>query len=184
MTNQVSKQCPIFRLLRAWSLLLLASAAHAAEPRVDPTELPRTPPLEPDQALASFKVRTGFHLELAASEPLVVSPVAMCFDENGRLFVVEMIDYSERRDERLGRIRMLEDPDGDGHFDKSTVFADNLPWPTAVFWYGGGVFVATTPDILFFKDTDGDGKADVRQVVFTGFASDYAPYQTNRLNVQ
>src|SRR5207244_5638983 len=67
---------------------------------------------------------------------------------------------------------------------KSTVFADNLPWPTAVFCYGGGVFVATTPDILFFKDTDGDGKADVRQVLFTGFASDYSPYQTNRLNVQ
>ena len=63
----------------------------------------------------------------------------MCFDENGRLFVVEMIDYSERRDERLGRIRMLEDLDGDGHFDKSTVFADNLPWPTAVFCYGGGI---------------------------------------------
>jgi len=165
-------------------LLVFGFAVLGAEPTVDPKQLPRTAAVEPAQALNTFQVRPGYHLELTAAEPLVESPVAMCFDENGRLFVVEMRDYSERRDERLGRIRMLEDTDGDGRFDKSTVYADNLPWPTAVFCYGGGVFVAATPDILYFKDTDGDGKADVREVVFTGFASDYAPYQTNRLNVQ
>src|ERR1043166_3603197 len=164
--------------------LSLAPTGRAAEPDVDAKDLPRTPPVEPGQVLATFKVRPGFHLELTAAEPLVVDPVAMCFDENARLFVVEMRDYSERRPERLGRIRMLEDTNGDGRFDKSTIFADNLPWPSAVFCYGGGVFVGTTPDILFLKDTDGDGKADTREVVFTGFASDYAPYETNRLNVQ
>lgn len=186
LTMSSLKKRPICRgaLGWAWLLLLAATAGPAAEPKVDPKELPRTPPTEPSQALATFKVRPGFHLELAASEPLVVDPIALSFDENGRLFVVEMRDYSERREERLGRIRMLEDTDGDGKFDRSTVYADNLPWPTAVFCYGGGVFVASTPDILFFKDTDGDGKADTREVVFTGFASDYAPYQTNRLNVQ
>ena len=169
-----------------FSLFLLAyvSLCSAAEPTVDPKELPRTPPVEPGQALSTFKVRPGFHLELVAAEPLVIDPIAMSFDENGRLFVVEMRDYSERREERLGRIRMLEDTDGDGRFDKSTVYADNLAWPTAVFCYGGGVFVGATPDILYFKDTDGDGKADVREVIFTGFASEYAPYETNRLNVQ
>lgn len=83
-------------------------------------------------------------MELAASEPNVMSPVAMAFDERGRLFVVEMIDYSERRDviPHMGRIRMLEDKKGNGFFDKSTVYADNLPWPTAVFCYDGGILVS------------------------------------------
>ena len=163
-------------------LLALGQTNYGQEPTIDAEALPRTPPLDPARALESFKVRPGFHVELVAAEPLVLNPVAMSFDENGRLFAVEMLDYSERRDERLGRIRMLEDTDGDGRFDRSTVFADHLPWPSAVFCYGGGVFVAATPDIIFFKDTDGDGKADIREVVFTGFASEYAPYQTNRLN--
>ena len=162
-------------------LLLVQLPARAVEPPVDPKDLPRIPATAPAEALKTFQVRKGFHLELAASEPLVASPVAMAFDENGRLFVVEMIDYSERRDEKphLGRIRLLEDTDGDGRFDKSTVYADNLAWPTAVTCWNGGIFVATTPDILWLKDTKSDGKADVREVVFTGFAEGVA-----RLNVQ
>src|SRR5262249_1528959 len=115
----------------------------------------------------------------AAAEPLVVDPVAMAFDEDGRLFVVEMRDYSERREEKLGRIRLLEDTDGDGIFDKSTVFAEGLAWPTAVICWDGGVFVGASPDILFLKDTNGDNVADERRVVFTGFGSGVA-----RLNVQ
>src|SRR5580765_5534239 len=148
------------RLAGVLSVALLAAGfptARAAEPQVDPKDLPRVPPVEPAQALSTFKVKQGFHLDLGASEPLVVDPVAMCFDENGRLFVVEMRDYSERRQERLGRIRLLVDTDGDGKFDKSTIFAENLPWPTAVFCYDGGIFVGCTPDILYFKDTNGDG---------------------------
>ncbi len=156
----------------------------AGEPIADTQDLPRVPPTEPADALKTFRIKPGFRLELAAAEPLVADPIAMSFDEDGRLFVVEMRDYSERRPERLGRIRMLIDTDGDGRFDKSTVYVDNLPWPTAVICYGGGVFVGATPDILFCRDTNGDGKADVREVVFTGFASDYAPYATNKLNVQ
>ncbi|MBI3852138.1 MAG: c-type cytochrome [Verrucomicrobia bacterium] len=169
-------------LLIGPSLLMAAGATN--EVSVSPKDLPRVPPTEATNALRNFRIKAGFRLELAAAEPLVVSPVAMSFDENGRLFVVEMIDYSERRPEQLGRIRLLEDTNGDGRFDKSTVFADHLPWPTAVICYDGGVFVGATPDILFLKDTDGDGVADVRRQVFTGFASDYAPYETNKLNVQ
>lgn len=161
--------------------LFAGAFVSRAEPTVDAKDLPRLKPTEPADVMKTITVRPGFHAELVASEPLVVSPVAISFDENGRMFVAEMIDYSEMRDQRPhgGRIRMLEDTNGDGKFDKSTIYADDLPWPTGVFCYGGGVFVAASPDIIYFKDTRGDGKADVRKVVFTGFGAD-----KERLNVQ
>ncbi len=160
------------------------AVAHAAEPEVDSTEMPRIPPTPPERALSTFSLKPGLRAELVAAEPLVVDPIAMSFDENGRLYVIEMRDYSERRPERLGRVRLLEDTDGDGRFDQSSVFADDLPWPTAVVCWDGGVFVGATPDILYFKDTNRDGVSDVRELIFSGFASDYAPYATNKLNVQ
>ena len=80
-----------------------------------------------------------------------------------------MRDYSEQDKERLGRVRRLTDEDGDGRFDRSTVFVDGLSWPTAVACYDGGVFIGNAPDILYCKDTDGDGVADEQHVVFTGF---------------
>ncbi len=132
-------------------------------------ELPRIPPHEPAAALSTFKTLPGFRIEQVAAEPLVHSPVALSFDENGRMYVVEMIDYSEQDKDFLGTVRLLEDTDGDGRFDTSTVFADRLSWPTAITCYDGGVFVGAAPDILYLKDTDGDGRADVREVVFTGF---------------
>ena len=159
-------------LLGAW-LLPLGDWATAAE------ELPRTPPTEPTNALSTFQIRPGFKLELAAAEPLVMDPIAMSFDEDGRLYVIEMRDYSERRHMQLGRVRLLEDTDGDGRFDQSTIFAEDLAWPTAIICYDGGVFVGATPDIFFIKDTIGDKKADVRQLVFTGFAEGQ-----EKLNVQ
>lgn len=132
-------------------------------------ELPRIPPVEPDKALELFVAAPLFHVELAAAEPLVVDPVALSFDEDGRLYVVEMRDYSEDDQLRLGRVRLLEDTDDDGRFDRSFVFAEGLSWPTAILCYQGGVFVGAAPDILYLKDTDGDNRADYREVVFTGF---------------
>ena len=132
-------------------------------------ELPRTPAMEPAQALAAIQVKDGYRLELAAAEPLVRDPVAMAFDENGRMFVVEMCDYSEQDKEFLGNVRLLEDTDNNGSYEKSTLFAHHLSWPTGVICYNGGVFVAAAPDIWFCKDTDGDGQADVQTKVFTGF---------------
>jgi putative membrane-bound dehydrogenase-like protein len=165
--------------LRSVLIASICLSAFAAEPEVDPKEMPRFPAVEPSEAAKTFVVREGFKVELAASEPNVVSPVALSFDEDGRMYVVEMRDYSEHRDEKLGRIRLLEDTDGDGIFEKSTIFAEGLAWPTAVICYDGGVFVGVTPDILFLKDTNGDGKADERRVVFTGFGKG-----VERLNVQ
>ncbi|MFO1485824.1 MAG: PVC-type heme-binding CxxCH protein [Verrucomicrobiaceae bacterium] len=141
---------------------------------VDPgKDLPRYPAVEPKDAISTWQVKKGFHLELAANEPQVRSPIAICFDERGRMFVCEMIDYSEMRDvtPHLGRISMLEDKDGDGHFETSKVFADDLPWPTGLIWANGGLYVGATPDIWRFEDKDGDGKAEVREKVFTGFGT-------------
>lgn len=134
-------------------------------------ELPRIPPTEPADAVGTFAVAAGFRLELVASEPLVNSPVACEWDENGRLYVCEMRGYSESRDDGLSRISILDDIDGDGCYDRSTVFADGLLWPTALFPYDGGLFVADAPDVFFLRDNDGDGQADEKRLVFTGFGT-------------
>ncbi len=141
---------------------------------IDPAkDLPRYPAVEPKDAIATWQVKKGFKVEFAAHEPQVRSPIAVSYDEKGRMFVVEMIDYSEMRDvtPHLGRVSMLEDKDGDGYYETSTVFADDLPWPTGVICANGGIYVIATPDVYFFKDTKGTGKADVREVVFTGFGT-------------
>ncbi len=141
---------------------------------VDPAkDLPRYPAVEPKDAIGTWQVKKGFKLQLAAHEPQVRDPIAVCFDERGRMFVCEMIDYSEMRDvtPHLGRISMLQDKDGDGYYETSQVFADDLAWPTAVIWANGGLYVGATPDIWRFEDKDGDGKAEVREKVFTGFGT-------------
>ena len=143
-------------------------------PKVDAAkELPRYPAVEAASALATWKVKPGFKLQLAAHEPQVRDPIAVCFDERGRMFVCEMIDYSERRDEipHLGRVSVLEDKDGDGYYETSRVFADNLPWPTGLLWANGGLYVLATPDLWRFEDRAGRGVADHREKVFTGFGT-------------
>ncbi|NBR59751.1 MAG: hypothetical protein EBT89_11415, partial [Opitutaceae bacterium] len=136
-------------------------------------DLPRYPAVEPKDALATWQVKPGFKLQLAAHEPQVRDPIAICFDERGRMFVCEMLDYSEMRDvtPHLGRISMLEDKDGDGYYETSTIFADDLPWPTGLVWAHGGLYVGATPDIWRFEDHDGDGRAEVREKIFTGFGT-------------
>ncbi len=152
-------------------MFLAGGAALAAEPEFDTNELSRFPALSPQEAQAAFVARPGFHVELAASEPNVASPVAMAFDESGALFVAEMRDYPlpEMRAKRQGTIRRLADFDGDGFYESSTVFLNGLTWPTSVTCWGGGVFVAAAPDLLFAKDHDGDGRAEEIRTCFTGF---------------
>ncbi|MFM8892496.1 MAG: PVC-type heme-binding CxxCH protein, partial [Planctomycetia bacterium] len=158
-------------LVRGVTITVCLVAALAAVSRAEPVEtLPRIPPREPAAAVRSFAVPPGFRIEQVAAEPLVHSPVAIDFDPRGRCYVVEMIDYSEQADDRLGAVRILDDTDGDGRMDTSVVFARDLSWPTGVLCYDGGVFVCAAPDILYLKDTDGDGTADLRRVVFTGFS--------------
>ncbi|WP_435010879.1 PVC-type heme-binding CxxCH protein [Tundrisphaera lichenicola] len=134
-------------------------------------ELPRIRATEPADAGATFRIRPGFQLDLAASEPLVKSPVAATYDADGRLYVVEMRGYPFAEPVPTGGVSLLEDVDGDGRFDKRSEFLDALSWPTGIVPFDGGVFIASVPDIIYAKDLDGDGKADVRKVVFTGFGS-------------
>lgn len=133
----------------------------------------RQPPLSPEQALKSFLLNEEFRIELYASEPYVTDPVELVFDENGRAWVAEMRDYPEDPPPgkpARGRIRRLEDRDGDGRVDRSTIFAEGLLQVTSLLPWKGGLMVTAAPDILYLKDTNGDGKADMRRVLFTGFA--------------
>ncbi|MBL9084417.1 MAG: hypothetical protein JNK76_21630, partial [Planctomycetales bacterium] len=158
---------------------------HAPAQKSD--DFPRVPATEPRDVAKTFRTLHGFRMELLAAEPLVTDPVALEYDENGRAWVVEMRDYpytdkstdrpnvERTTDKPLGRIRILDDTDGDGLFDKSSIFAEDLSWPTGLALWKGGCYVTATPDMLYLKDTDGDGRADERRRVFTGF---------KKLNVQ
>ncbi len=173
--------CLKFRFVLILVALHGSSVVTPGEPEPDPVELPRIPPREPASAIQSFQLASGFRIELAACEPQVVDPVAIAFDEDGRLFVAEMRGYPERREQALGRIRLLEDRDGDGHYEHSTVFADKLKWPTGVVCWKGGVFVTASPDILYLGDHDQDGVAEDRRVIFTGFGEGLDPLNMQAL---
>ena len=151
-------------------LLVLTSASCAM----------REPPLSPEDALETFQLPPGFRIELVAAEPEIADPVAMAFDPQGRLYVVEMPDYPLET-EPEGRVKILRDRDADGRFERSTVFADQLHFPSGVMPWREGVLVTSAPDILYLADTDGDGRADVRKVVLTGFAKTNPQLRVNGL---
>jgi putative membrane-bound dehydrogenase-like protein len=161
--------------------LFLITPATARPAEDGPPKFPRTPPTEPPAASSTFRTRLGFRMELIAAEPLVYDPVAAAYDEDGRLYVVEMSDYphvdpkndkpfaENTLDPPVGRLKLLTDRDGDGRFDAVSVLADKLSWPTGVALWKGGAFVAATPSLWYIKDADGDGRAEVREEVFRGF---------------
>ena len=137
-----------------------------------PEPLPFQLPLSPEESIKHTQVPVGFSLELFVSEPEIVNPIYFQWDERGRLWVVESVDYpNEVKPGRKGndRIKICEDTDGDGKADKFTIFADGFNIPTSMTFARGGVILAHAPDFFFLKDTDGDDKADVREVLFTGF---------------
>ena len=130
-------------------------------------------PKDPPAGLRSIRVKPGFRVELLAAEPLVMDPVHFDWGADGRLWVVEMADYPLGVDDRGkpgGRVRYLEDTDGDGRYDRSTLFLDGISYPTGVMAWREGVLVSCAPDIFYAEDTDGDGRADVRRKILTGFS--------------
>lgn len=135
-------------------------------------------PKSPEASLNSIRVRPGFKVELMAAEPLVLDPIAFAFGADGKLWVVEMGDYP--LGPSGGQIRFLEDTDGDGRYDKATVFLE-VPYPTGVLPWRKGILVTAAPNIFYAEDTDGDGKADKREILYTGFAEGNQQHRVNSL---
>jgi len=131
-------------------------------------------PFAPAESAQLAATAPGVRLELFAAEPLIHSPLAMAWDERGRLFVSESVDYpNELRPEGEGRDRImrLADTDGDGRADSATTFADGLSLPTSLLWCNGGLIVHQPPRTLFLRDHDGDGVADERRVLLEGWGT-------------
>lgn len=172
-----TRRLRLMTLITAIGLLCVTSfvlsSTTAAE---EPTPGPKSP--EESAACLEF-AEPGLTVELVACEPDVVSPVAMAWDAAGRLFVAEMIDYPVGP--MRGRIRLLTEPDDRGRYRRSQVFADELPFPTSVLPWRDGLLVASAPNILFLRDTDGDGRCDETRVVLTGFAEGNQQLRVNGL---
>lgn len=140
--------------------------------------------LSPAESLAAIAVPDDLTVELVAAEPTVLDPIDLAWDAAGRLWVVEMADYPQGMDGKGkagGRIRVLESTRGDGVYDKATLFADGLRTPTSVRPWGRGVLTVTVPDLVLLEDTDGDGRADRREVLFTGLAEGNEQHLANGL---
>ncbi len=130
------------------------------------------PPKSPAEALASFHVRPGFRVELVAAEPVVIDPISFEWGADGRLWVVEMRDYPlgiDGKGKPGGVVKVLADVGGDGRYEKATIFLESVGFPSSVMPWRKGVLIAAAPDLIHAEDTDGDGRADVQKVLFTGF---------------
>ncbi|WP_414663934.1 DUF7133 domain-containing protein [Horticoccus sp. 23ND18S-11] len=133
-------------------------------------EVPPAPPLSPEEALKTFRVAPGYRLELVAAEPMVQNPIFFEFDPAGRIWVVEYQGYmrdikGSAEGDAICRVVVLEDTDGDGRADKSTVFLDRLVMPRSLSFVKGGVLVQEPPKVWFCEDTDGDLRCDQRTEV-------------------
>ncbi len=169
--------------LAALALLVGATTAFALNKgNAGPTDvklkfnLPAPAPLSPEEELKTFRLPPGFRIELVASEPMIESPVAISFDDQARMFVVEMRSYMRdiegtTEKEPISRISLLTDTDGDGRMDKAAAFADNLVMPRGVMAVKGGALVAEPPNLFFFRDTKGSGVADEKSVVASDFGT-------------
>jgi putative membrane-bound dehydrogenase-like protein len=172
-------------LLVGWLVtsLSIAGGVMSQQPKVS-SPLQGPPPKTPEEEKKTFQLAPGFQIDLVASEPQVVDPVAMAFDEDGRLFVAEMRGYPNggvgTGEIHSGVIKVLEDRDGNGFFETSSVYADGLRLPTAVMPYRGGLLVANAPDLLFYEGA-GDGKAGARRILYSGFGLDNIQQMLNGL---
>lgn len=170
------------RLLGGLLLVLLGVRTEAADPPTgDLEEVGRLAPVEVADVQKTFAVQHGFTLDLVAHEPIVNDPVDGCFDEQGNLYIAEMRGYPYSAEPRppqqplpIGRkdvckVRRLVDANRDGIFEASTIFAEGMSWVVSVCCFDGGVFVLAPSTLYYCKDTTGDGVADIKQVVASGF---------------
>ena len=141
-------------------------------------------PRSPEETLKSIHLSPDLAIELVAAEPLIADPVAIDWGPDGKLWVVEMADYPYGMDGKGkpgGRIKYLESTKNDGRYDKATLFLDNIRMPTGIIAWRKGVIVTAAPEIFYAEDTDGDGKADKREVLFKGFKEGNPQLRVNGL---
>lgn len=145
---------------------------------------PGPPPRSPEESLRAIRLKKGFVAELIAQEPMVQDPIFIDWDEKGRMWVVEMADYPLGMDGQGkpgGRIKILEDTNGDGVQDKVSLFLDGLQHPTGLAPWKNGIFALAGGELFFAADTNGDGKADVRETWYTGFTKGNSQHLANGL---
>src|SRR3954449_7523193 len=132
------------------------------------------PDPDPEIERKSFILADGFEVNLYAADPLIAKPIQMNFDDAGRLWIASSEVYPQIKPGQMAndKVLILEDRDGDGRADKTTVFADGLLIPTGVEPGDGGAYVANSTELLHLKDTDGDGKADAKRVVLSGYGTE------------
>ena len=159
------------RIFFSVSCLLSLLAGSTAWAQRDLTDIP---PADPELERKSFKVAEGFEVNLYAADPQIAKPIQMNFDPQGRLWIAssEIYPHIKPGEKANDKILVVEDQDGDGVAEKTTVFADGLLIPTAVMPGDGGAYVGNSTELLHLKDTDGDGKADVRKTELTGFGTE------------
>lgn len=165
------------RFLFLFCILSCFSACSKQEP-IDGTA--PSPPKSPKEALKSFQIESGFEIQLVASEPMVQDPIFLTFDEDGRLWIVEMRSFMPDIDGNgeslpLGRINILEDSNGDGKMDKSTIYLDSLIMPRALGLIRGGALVAENNALWLTFDDDGDLVADRKELFDPTYAANGIP---------
>ncbi|MFM7751250.1 MAG: PVC-type heme-binding CxxCH protein, partial [Opitutaceae bacterium] len=167
------------------ALLLAAALLGSGYKEVPPPpKVVLPPPLGAAESLAAIRVPADLEVELVAAEPAVMDPVDIAWGPDGRIWVVEMADYPRGIDGKGkpgGRVRVLESTRRDGRYDKSTLFADGLRSPTTAVPWRDGVLVVAVPHILYLADTDGDGRADRREILFSGLAEGNEQHLANGL---
>ncbi|MFM7042227.1 MAG: PVC-type heme-binding CxxCH protein, partial [Planctomycetaceae bacterium] len=165
--------------------LFAASGRTPGEPLpVGEPPAPPPGPRAPEETRRGIRVPPGYRVELVAAEPDVLDPVAFDWDDAGRLWVVEMADYPSGLDgagKAGGRVRVLEDTDGDGRYETSRLFATGLSFPNGIVTWRDGVIVTAAPRILLLRDTDGDGRSDREETLLEGFMEGNQQLRVNGL---
>ena len=142
------------------------------------SKLPRIPASTPEQSVDKMQIHPAFEVQIVATEPLIRDPAAIDIDENGRMYVCELPEYNAYavadNPHEKGTVKRLVDTNGDGRYDKATLFVKDIAYPTAIICWDDGVFIGSAPDLFYCKDTTGDGIADIHQKILTGFGSDLA----------
>lgn len=172
------------RALKAEEIEKLYEAGSGKKVVQEEAFRPDAPALSAEDSMKKIHLQEGWEIELMVKEPLVKDPVGFSWGVDGKLWVVEMADYPIGIDGKMksgGRIRVLSDEDGDGQYDKSVLFMDGVNFPNGVLPWRKGVLVSAAPEIFYAEDTDGDGKADLKEVILTGFSEGNPQLRINGL---